>query len=539
MYFRQGEKSAVCNQADYKEQFMANQIVFNVVDRVPSAPLPQHAYLVNDRWDDWSKYQTLYELVYYDEESARHEIGYVKIAEVGLEASPRIEEGKRRAKLPQQFYHLDNRYFSLGSGIYYYENMDKLPNRQDLLVPLRDCAYDRTIYEQYRDENVMKESLRRDISDWEFEKYVALATGHAVPLPYDFIYSFPKSDLKMEVKVDPDSVPPTNIYAIIGSNGVGKTSLLTNMYRTAPLEDPDAYSDLYGKFDFLQDEAAHFSKVVVISFNSFDNLPAPNEKELAIPVCIYGWNTYKEYKVKKSANTHIEYDGEKEKWEGRIAERIKGCRYGTKKERMFRTLSNLESDPIFHDADIKSLLDVPENNLLEAVKKIYNSLSSGHRVILLTAVHLVDSVDEETLVLMDEPESHLHPPLLSAFIRTMSDLLKNRNAVAILATHSPIVLQEVLSSCVYQLIRSGNEVDIFHPKMETFGESVQALTKEVFHLEIMSTGFFQFITNIVKQYPNKEYEEFVENIFNNHLGSEGKAILLTTLYANRKSHEKD
>lgn len=519
---------------------MANRVVFHVVDSLPSDPLPLHAYLVNDRWDDFSKYQTMYELVYYDKRSVKHEIGYVKIAEAGLEENPLIEEGKRRAKLPKQFYHLDNRYFSLGSSIYYYENMDKLPNREDLLVPLRDCAYDRTIYEQYCDENVMKYSLRRDISDWEFKKYVTLATGYAVPLPYDFIYSFPKNGLKMEVKVDPESVPPTNIYTIIGSNGVGKTSLLTNMYRTAPLKAPAAYSELYGKFDFLQNEAAHFSKVVVISFNSFDNLPSPNEEELAIPVCIYGWDTYKEYKVKKSANVHIDSYDEKEKWEGRIAERIRGCRYGTKKERMFRTLSNLESDPIFHDADIKSLLKVPENSLLQAVKKIYNSLSSGHRVILLTAVHLVDSVDEETLVLMDEPESHLHPPLLSAFIRTLSDLLKNRNAVAILATHSPIVLQEVPKSCVYQLVRSGDEINIFHPEIETFGEDVQTLTKEVFRLEVMATGFYQFIADIGEQHSSEEYADILKNIFHNQLGSEGKAILLAKLYNNTtKRHEKN
>lgn len=46
-------------------------------------------------------------------------------------------------------------------------------------------------------------------------------------------------------------------------------------------------------------------------------------------------------------------------------------------------------------------------------------------------------------MLIDEPEGHLHPPLLSAFVRALSELLVNRNGVAIIATHSPVVLQEV------------------------------------------------------------------------------------------------
>ncbi|MGN9540532.1 AAA family ATPase [Escherichia coli] len=63
-------------------------------------------------------------------------------------------------------------------------------------------------------------------------------------------------------------------------------------------------------------------------------------------------------------------------------------------------------------------------------------MSSGHAVVLLTLTRLVATVEEKTLVLIDEPESHLHPPLLSAFIRALSDLLLD-NGLSIIATHSP------------------------------------------------------------------------------------------------------
>ena len=47
----------------------------------------------------------------------------------------------------------------------------------------------------------------------------------------------------------------------------------------------------------------------------------------------------------------------------------------------------------------------------------------------LTVARLVELVEEKTLVLLDEPEEHLHPPLVSALIRALSNLLIYRNGV--------------------------------------------------------------------------------------------------------------
>ncbi|MEK5757114.1 AAA family ATPase, partial [Acinetobacter variabilis] len=77
--------------------------------------------------------------------------------------------------------------------------------------------------------------------------------------------------------------------------------------------------------------------------------------------------------------------------------------------------------------------------------KLFGQLSSGHKIVLLILTRLVETVDEATLVLIDEPESHLHPPLLSAFMSALTELLEDRNGVAIIATHSPVVVQEVPS----------------------------------------------------------------------------------------------
>jgi predicted ATP-binding protein involved in virulence len=136
-------------------------------------------------------------------------------------------------------------------------------------------------------------------------------------------------------------------------------------------------------------------------------------------------------------------------------------------------------------------------------------------------------VEEKTLVLIDEPEAHLHPPLLSAFVRALSELLINRNGVAIIATHSPVVLQEVPKSCVWKLRRNGNISITERPEQESFGENVGVLTAEVFGLEVTNAGFHKILSDLVNQ--NDTFDSVIEDL-DGQLGMEGKAIVRGLLY---------
>ena len=134
---------------------------------------------------------------------------------------------------------------------------------------------------------------------------------------------------------------------------------------------------------------------------------------------------------------------------------------------------------------------------------------------------LVESVEERTLLLLDEPESHLHPPLLSAFV-ALSDLLVNRNGVGIIAAHSPVVLQGVPRECVWRLRRAGDSASAERPDIETFGENVGTLTSEVFGLEVTNSGFHRMITEAAAG--QASYGEVLET-FGGELGSEARALL--------------
>jgi hypothetical protein len=210
------------------------------------------------------------------------------------------------------------------------------------------------------------------------------------------------------------------------------------------------------------------------------------------------------------------------------------CREGLRIERWRQAVRTLGNDPLFAEADVTSLLDLSDDEWLPAAVELFWQLSSGHAIVLLTITRLVELVDERTLVLLDEPEGHLHPPLLSAFIRSLADLLIKRNGVAIIATHSPVVLQEVPMSCVWMLRRAGDVSVAERPTIETFGENVGVLTREVFGLEVTTAGFHHLVSQAVKV-EGLDFEGVLDR-FGGQLGAEARAIA-RALIANRNAKQ--
>ena len=160
--------------------------------------------------------------------------------------------------------------------------------------------------------------------------------------------------------------------------------------------------------------------------------------------------------------------------------------------------------------------------LYKSIENYLLRMSSGHAIVLFTITRLVDTVGEKSLVLFDEPEVHLHPPLLSAFLRTLSDLLDARNGVAIIATHSPVVLQEVPKSCVWKVLRSRKAMNIIRPDIETFGENLGVLTREVFLLEVTNSGYHHLLSQSVNL--GLSYNTIIEN-YKGQIGLEGRTVL--------------
>jgi hypothetical protein len=274
--------------------------------------------------------------------------------------------------------------------------------------------------------------------------------------------------------------------------------------------------------------AGLFVNLVSITFSAFDPFgPVPGPQEIR-----YSYVGLKQAPASAKDDQKLPHKTVNELTEEFVTS-VGKCRSGARSLRWRRALETLEADPLFKEADVAGLSrsegdsDAPalsddESGWEGRARRLYEDLSSGHKIVLLTITRLVETVDERTLVLFDEPEAHLHPPLLAAFVRSLSDLLMQRNGVAIIATHSPVVLQEAPRTCVWILHRSGAEVRADRPGIETFGENVGVLTREVFGLEVTQSGFHKLLEEAVAAQAGG-YEAVLEQ-FGGQLGTEARVI---------------
>jgi len=510
------------------------QLTFRVL--APGTGIPDDAvcgaFLKHDRWDDWGKYCTQFELVIVTDGATRN-IGAVKIGQIGLEpheAARGIPANHRSPALPKTFCQLDESFFSIGQDEEYYENLKDLGDclREQVLRSLRDMAFDADIWGAAKDEYVARESLLRSVSASAVEgQFRRIAQGGAKLTRYRFSYTPPKRmgdgkpPYKLDFKVVPGSLPPTNVHVLIGRNGVGKTYLLNLM--TKALLGSNAASSQSGEFEW--EENAHilkrFSNLVFVSFSAFDHselLPEGESDESGLKYSYIGLRRNTENSKGSGTPKNIEM------LTSEFVKSLGACQIGARRNRWSSAIKVLENDPVFKYAGLSELINaaLSDEDGRRHVAQNFGLLSSGHKIVLLTLTRLVETAEERSLVLIDEPEAHLHPPLLSAFTRALSDLLTDRNGVAIIATHSPVILQEVPKTCVWVLSRFGKEAKAERPETETFGENVGILSREVFRLELTHAGFHRLLEKAVEG--NASYDAAIDD-FNGQLGAEGRAVL--------------
>ncbi len=482
------------------------------------------AFLCKDGWDDWFKFRTTFSLIVFGADGQRFDAGSVKIGQFGLLPSGTIEPGMRAPEIGQQFDLLDDRFFSLGQDENYYETLNLLPEnfRASILEGLRDCAFNLQIFELAQHEEVMRESLLRSVHSSNVRtRFHRLARGDAELTEFQFEYIFP-SDTEtpsptLSFHTIPNSLPPTNVHILIGRNGVGKTRRIRHITR-ALLGDHNE-NDPAGEIRLLGDNSQDwsFAGLISVSFSAFDDFDLPEIEQPAIQTTLVGLRQ----KGTASSDRAVTIKTPQQ-LAGDFSQSFGLCRLGLRAVRWRSAIVALENDPLFAKLDVTRLLDRGDDEWKDTAERMFSKLSSGHAIVLLTITRLVELVDERTLVLLDEPEGHLHPPLLSAFIRSLSDLLGKRNGVAIIASHSPVVLQEVPSSCAWKLRRSGATTVAERPEIETFGENVGVLTREVFGLEVTNSGFHQMIRQAI-EVDGLSYEELLER-FDGQLGAEARAI---------------
>ncbi|MFW3898889.1 AAA family ATPase [Pseudomonas bharatica] len=511
--------------------------MFTVVNGAQS--LPQQgvnlAFLVVDYWDDWFKFRTTFTLFAFDSNGIRHRVGSVKIGQAGLlpsQSGTDLPPNTRTPALPDTFIELDpEQFFSLGQDEDYYATLQSLPQGLGIKIlrGLCDCAYDLGILDRHIAELVMHESILRSIEELNVRNRLnRLAHGNPILTRFEFQFTFPPETVvmggppptpppTMQFQVIPNAIPPTNLHVLIGRNGVGKTRCIQSILNT--LLGRDTESAPQGTLERLGENQHEwtFAGLVSVSFSAFDSFELPPLAAQRAPATFVGLRSQRKDEdgnlvdiLKGTADLAKDF-----------VESLERCIDEPRRTRWLKAVATLSTDPLFGETGVEQLIEGDPEWSVRA-SRFFRRLSSGHAIVLLTTTRLVELVDERTLVVLDEPEGHLHPPLLSAFIRTVADLMVARNGVALISTHSPVVLQEVPRSCVWMLRRTRTQSTAERPSIETFGESAGVLTREVFGLEVTHSGFHKLVA-AVAQRPGTTYAGVAFH-FRGQLGTEAQVL---------------
>ena len=492
-------------------------MIFQVVERNHGNHYEEKGfYLIRDRWDDF-KFRTAFDLIYVNEDSENIRIGWIKIGKEGEKERSTFDI------IPKEFASLDDGYYSLGQNVDYYTELSKLGSkiRETVLTALNDVAFNLSLFEKYRDDGAMQISLLRNVPRNSVKGQLhRVANGGALLTEYDFSFSFKENnayDLKLSFAVKPNSTPPTNIHALIGRNGVGKTTLIKKMLSSIyGIRQTSSMSQYFKKA-----ESEEFANIVLAAFSPFEDFSSIKESIDKCPIRKDAPFSFIGLLPQTGNNANSNQTLAKQFMDNYLE-----CIGNVHKRNLWlESLEYLKSDPTFKDLNIGSNEELLHDE--ETIESLFESLSSGHKVVLLLLTCCVAKTEEKSLVIIDEPENHLHPPLLSALIRALSFLLIDRNGVAIIATHSPVVLQEIPSSCVWKIRKNGNIQTAERPNIQTFGSNVGALTREVFGLEVEQSGFHKLIKDTIQKSDNIEN---AINIFDQQLGDEA-LLLLKVLFA--------
>ena len=130
------------------------------------------------------------------------------------------------------------------------------------------------------------------------------------------------------------------------------------------------------------------------------------------------------------------------------------------------------------------------------------SLNSGQIIYSYILPSIMSEIEEESLLILDEPELYLHPELEVNLINMIKNILFETNSYSIIATHSSIIAREVERKSINILRKKDNITRVFKPSIETYGESIVRIIAEVFDDNYIEKPFQHEINKFINSNEN-------------------------------------
>lgn len=444
--------------------------------------------LVNDGWSDYGHY-ILFNLVFYKKLDDSYDIGNIKI----------LDSNSSTTKIPEVFEHLEDNFCSLGQSLEFYEELKKhFPdNYSDILKSLNDIALFPDLAIPFKEnEGFTKGLLRFGTAEKAYAeaKMMLYDNVRKVNEELHFSYFIQMDGADATHKVDFDfrksEVLPFRINVIIGKNGTGKTQFLGSLV--------NSISGVKNKENF-QPYNPRFNKVIAISYSLFDDFPKPKETTVF---------NYKYIGLRTQQEEIISDSTLSEKL--KIAfKKIVECDRSDGWFKIVNKIINLKS------LGLESGLDITDEWIENLSYQKSKRLSSGQSIMLFILTELIAYIQEESLILFDEPETHLHPSAISQLLKGFYEILETYKSFAIMSTHSPIIIQDIPSKYITIFDREGNFPKVTKLAIECFGENISTITSTVFGIvdikEMYKFHFEKLMDNWGNDYTPEKINVFFDN----------------------------
>lgn len=437
--------------------------------------------LTSGFWNDFDFYCQFY-LDYYSADESLTKIGEVKILKKG--------EKKTENQLSEKFYSLSKDYCSLGQSHYYYSNLKESIGKlyQSVFLALRDSALFPKIAEEFEAEVGFVNSLIRYNNTEKLLRTVKFSmAGIDIKDRYKFNFKitlpYATNSINLSFHFAENNSWNTNrVYALIGKNGSGKTTFLSELANELSLAEPENISP----------HKPLFAKIFTISYSFFDHFKVP-EANLAYNYSYCG--------LKKSDGIWLTEDELKQ----RFFQSVNIIKERKLRHVWYRTLKSFLTEDllgiVFDDEQ-----EFNANNFTD----FYRQLSSGQNILLFVLTEVIAQIRFNSLILFDEPETHLHPNAISQLMNTIFELTEKFESFCIIGTHSPLVVQEIPSRNVIIIERTENTAQVRHLEQESFGENLTVITEEVFGRRDVNKYHSTLLKDMILN--GKSYDEIISHI---------------------------
>lgn len=482
--------------------------------------LPGFVLCHNNNWEDYG-FHNWYALHYFDSNGTWKIIGELHLMHTS---------GESKTMLQNHFQSLSADFCSLGNNVDYYEEMYRILGTKmsiKVLSALQDSAVSLPIYEKYREHEVFKNSLRREAFDTERALRMAkfIINGRKMSEAFKFKYLF-RPDYNEEcvtewvvdfkIKVNPFM----RMAGVIGENGVGKTQLLHKFIKDL----------LSGKKDAFNSEMPVFSSVIAVCSTPFDAFMMIDSTNIILPYtknCVEQNIQETERKISEAAKA--------------IYKRGMLHHHQLMDDYVSRLQKELPTE------DITSVFELRESAFedmdhwiihQDKLHVLIEKLSSGQLQVLMLLTTVYEHVNYDSLFVIDEPEVHLHPNAIMAFLRLLSELLDVFQSYAIITTHSPLVVREMVGRNVFSMRRlEANNVYIGHCDRETFGEDIGTLYKEIFGYDDNKSCFREQVMDLITE--GCEYDNILGRLGVKNLSLNSRFTIRNMLKDYKQSIKQD